>query len=91
MPALMTPCDAQGNLRHDDLVATARQLIDSGMSAVIYCGSMGDWPLLSDTQRQEGVRRLTDAGIPVIVGTVPRTLGRLPSMPPMRQKSARQG
>jgi 4-hydroxy-tetrahydrodipicolinate synthase len=69
MPALMTPCDAQGNLRHDDLVATARQLIDSGMSAVIYCGSMGDWPLLSDTQRQEGVRRLTDAGIPVIVGT----------------------
>src|SRR5436190_16258322 len=30
---------------------------------------MGDWPLLSDEQRQEGVRRLVDAGIPVVVGT----------------------
>ena len=30
---------------------------------------MGDWPLLSDEQRQEGVRQLTDAGVPVIVGT----------------------
>ena len=69
MPALMTPCDTRGELLHDVLVATARQLIDAGMSAVIYCGSMGDWPLLTDAQRQEGVRRLSDAGIPVIVGT----------------------
>jgi dihydrodipicolinate synthase/N-acetylneuraminate lyase len=69
MPALMTPCDAQGNLLHDELVATARGLIDAGMSAVIYCGSMGDWPLLTDLQRQEGVRRLAEAGIPVVVGT----------------------
>jgi len=36
---------------------------------VVYCGSMGDWPLLTDAQRQEGVRQLTAAGIPVIVGT----------------------
>jgi len=69
IPALMTPCDTQGELLHDVLVSTAKQLIDSGMSAVIYCGSMGDWPLLTDAQRQEGVRRLTEAGIPVIVGT----------------------
>ncbi len=39
------------------------------MSAVVYCGSMGDWPLLSDAQRQEGVRQLVDAGVRVIVGT----------------------
>lgn len=39
------------------------------MSAVVYCGSMGDWPLLTDAQRQEGVKRLVDAGVPVIVGT----------------------
>ena len=39
------------------------------MKAVVYCGSMGDWPLLTDAQRQEGVRRLVDAGIPVVVGT----------------------
>lgn len=36
---------------------------------MVYCGSMGDWPLLSDEQRQEGVRRLVQAGVPVVVGT----------------------
>jgi 4-hydroxy-tetrahydrodipicolinate synthase len=30
---------------------------------------MGDWPLLTDQQRQEGVRQLAQAGVPVIVGT----------------------
>jgi len=40
-----------------------------GMRAVVYCGSMGDWPLLTDSQRQEGVARLTKAGVPVVVGT----------------------
>ncbi|MCA9163080.1 MAG: dihydrodipicolinate synthase family protein, partial [Planctomycetales bacterium] len=33
------------------------------------CGSMGDWPLLTDEQRMEGVRRLVEAGVPVVVGT----------------------
>ena len=39
------------------------------MSAVVYCGSMGDWPLLSDEQRMEGVERLVRGKLPVIVGT----------------------
>ena len=39
------------------------------MSTVVYCGSMGDWPLLTDAQHQTGVERLVEAGIPVIVGT----------------------
>jgi 1-pyrroline-4-hydroxy-2-carboxylate deaminase len=69
MPALMTPCDDQGMPCFDALVATGKQLIQQGMSAVIYCGSMGDWPLLTDAQRQEGVKRLVQAGVPVIVGT----------------------
>ena len=69
MPALMTPCNADGRPDFDALVATGRELIGAGMSAVIYCGSMGDWPLLTDAQRQEGVARLVEAGIPVIVGT----------------------
>ena len=69
MPALMTPCDAAGRPDFDALVATGRDLIAAGMSAVIYCGSMGDWPLLDDGERQEGVARLVAAGIPVIVGT----------------------
>ena len=69
MPALMTPCDAQGNPNFDALVAKAQYLMDAGMSAVVYCGSMGDWPLLTDEQRQQGVAMLAKAGVPVVVGT----------------------
>ena len=69
MPALMTPCRPDRSLDHEELVRTARRLVAAGMSAVVYCGSMGDWPLLSDEQRQTGVRLLVEAGVPVVVGT----------------------
>ena len=69
MPALMTPCTAERQPDFDALVAKGRELIDIGMSAVVYCGSMGDWPLLTEAQRQEGVARLVAAGVPTIVGT----------------------
>ncbi len=69
MPALMTPCDADGTVDFDALIRKGKELIEVGMDAVIYCGSMGDWPLLSDEQRMEGVARLCAAGVPVIVGT----------------------
>ena len=41
------------------------------MRGVVYCGSMGAWPLLPDEQRQEGVSRLAKAGVPVITGGGP--------------------
>ncbi|MDH1509885.1 dihydrodipicolinate synthase family protein [Pseudomonas mosselii] len=69
MPALMTPCTAERKPDFDALVRKGRELIDAGMSAVVYCGSMGDWPLLNEAERQEGVARLVAAGIPTIVGT----------------------
>jgi dihydrodipicolinate synthase/N-acetylneuraminate lyase len=69
IPALMSPCTASGDVDYAELVRTGRHLIDAGMSAVVYCGSMGDWPLLTDAERQEGVRRLVEAGVPVVVGT----------------------
>ncbi len=69
IPALMTPCNAKGEPDFDALVATGLKLIDDGMSSVVYCGSMGDWPLLTDAERQTGVKALVDAGIKVIVGT----------------------
>lgn len=69
IPALMTPCREDRTPDFDALVHMGRHLVDSGMSAVVYCGSMGDWPLLSDGQRMEGVARLAQAGLPVIVGT----------------------
>lgn len=69
IPALMTPCSRDGVPDFNVLVKTAQSLIADGMRAVVYCGSMGDWPLLTDEQRQEGVRRLVAAGVPVVVGT----------------------
>ncbi|MFV0490962.1 MAG: dihydrodipicolinate synthase family protein [Pseudorhodobacter sp.] len=69
IPALMTPCKPDRSPDFNALVAKATELVGLGMSAVVYCGSMGDWPLLTDAQRMEGVERLVQAGIKVIVGT----------------------
>ena len=69
VPALMTPCNDDRSPNFDALVRKGKELIAAGMSAVVYCGSMGDWPLLTDAQRMEGVEHLVKAGIPLIVGT----------------------
>ncbi|WP_349369130.1 dihydrodipicolinate synthase family protein [Salinarimonas sp.] len=69
VPALMTPCTADRTPDYDALVRRAEDLVGMGMRAVVYCGSMGDWPLLTDAERMEGVARLVAAGVPVIVGT----------------------
>jgi len=69
IPALMTPCQSNGEINYQALVETALELMAAGMRGVVYCGSMGDWPLLTDEQRMEGVRRLVEAGVPTIVGT----------------------
>lgn len=69
IPALMTPCRPDRTPDFDALVRKGQELMALGMSGVVYCGSMGDWPLLTDEQRMEGVERLVKAGIPVIVGT----------------------
>jgi 4-hydroxy-tetrahydrodipicolinate synthase len=68
-PALMTPCRSDRTPDFRALVRKGRELVDAGMSAVVYCGSMGDWPLLTDEQRMLGVEHLVDAGLRVIVGT----------------------
>lgn len=69
MPALMTPCNPDRSPDIGGLVKKGRELVDAGMSAVIYCGSMGDWPLLTDADRMAGVEALVGAGVPVVVGT----------------------
>ncbi|SEN96736.1 4-hydroxy-tetrahydrodipicolinate synthase [Pseudorhodobacter antarcticus] len=69
IPALMTPCKPDRSPDFDALVAKGKALVAAGMASVVYCGSMGDWPLLTDAQRMEGVERLVKAGLRVIVGT----------------------
>ena len=80
IPALMTPCDANGVPDVDALAAKGRELVAAGMRAVVYCGSMGDWPLLTDAQRMQGVEALVAAGAPVIVGTGAQNTRRAAAM-----------
>ncbi len=69
IPALMTPCGADGAPDFGLLVHKAQWLMERGMAAVVYCGSMGEWPLLSAADRRRGVAALVEAGVPVVVGT----------------------
>ncbi|MEL7498956.1 MAG: dihydrodipicolinate synthase family protein [Planctomycetota bacterium] len=69
IPALMTPCGADRLPNYDALVAKGHQMMEAGMNGVVYCGSMGDWPLLTDDQRKQGVTSLCEADVPVVVGT----------------------
>lgn len=69
IPALLTPCTPDRKPDFDALVRKGKELVAAGMSGVVYCGSCGDWPLLTDAERMEGVARLTEAGVPVVVGT----------------------
>ncbi len=69
LPALMTPCGADRTPNLPALVKKGRDMMAAGMTGVIYCGSMGDWPLLTDDQRKAGVAALCEAGVPVVVGT----------------------
>jgi 1-pyrroline-4-hydroxy-2-carboxylate deaminase len=88
MPALMTPCKADRTPDFDALVRKGQELVAAGMAGVIYCGSMGDWPLLTDEQRMTGAqnpmraaalaahaKQTGAAGLMVI----PRVLSRGPS------------
>ena len=69
LPALMTPCNAAREPDFDALAHKGGELVDAGMRGVVYCGSMGEWPLLTDADRRRGVEALVRAGIPVVVGT----------------------
>lgn len=69
IPALMTPCKADRTPDFEALVRKGKQLMEAGMNGVVYCGSMGDWPLLTDDWRMEGVKQLCEADVPVVVGT----------------------
>lgn len=91
IPALMTPCKADRTPDFDALARKGAELIREGMSAVVYCGSMGDWPLLTDAQRMEGVERLVKAGISVIVGTGAVNTASAVSLATHAQKVGAQG
>jgi len=77
-PALMTPCGADGKPNFDALVGMGPRPMAEGMSAVVYCGSMGDWPLLDDAQRMEGVERLVGEERAFVTAVVEKALTTRP-------------
>ena len=87
----MTPITAAGEPDYDALAAKGRELVDLGMRAVVYCGSMGDWPLLSDEQRKKGVEALVAKGVPVVVGTGAQSTARAASLAAHARKCGAQG
>lgn len=91
IPALMTPCKADRTPDFDALVRKGKELIALGMSGVVYCGSMGDWPLLTDEERKTGVEHLVRAGVPVIVGTGAQNPARAASLAAHAKKVGAKG
>jgi 4-hydroxy-tetrahydrodipicolinate synthase len=91
IPALMTPCTPDRQPDFDAMVRKAQELVGLGMSAVVYCGSMGDWPLLTDEQRMEGVARLVAGGVKVIVGTGAQNPARAVALAAHAQQVGAQG
>ena len=76
LPALMTPCNAAREPDFDALAAKGAELVDRGMGGVVYCGSVGEWPLLADADRRRGVEALVREDIPVVVGTGAQSTAR---------------
>jgi 4-hydroxy-tetrahydrodipicolinate synthase len=91
IPALMTPCTPDRQPDFAALVRKAQELVGLGMSAVVYCGSMGDWPLLTDEQRMAGVARLVEGGVKVIVGTGAQNPARAAALAAHAQSVGAQG
>jgi 1-pyrroline-4-hydroxy-2-carboxylate deaminase len=91
IPALMTPCKKDRSPDFAMLAKEGRRLCDAGMSAVVYCGSMGDWPLLTDEQRMAGVEALVKAGVPVIVGTGAQNPARAAALAAHAKQAGAQG
>jgi 1-pyrroline-4-hydroxy-2-carboxylate deaminase len=91
IPALMTPCKADRSPDFAMLAKEGRRLCDAGMSAVVYCGSMGDWPLLTDEQRMQGVEALVKAKVPVIVGTGAQNPARAAALAAHAKRAGAQG
>lgn len=91
MPALMTPVGRTGHPDFAALAAKGRELVDLGMRAVVYCGSMGDWPLLSDELRMEGVETLVRTGVPVVVGTGAQSTARAMAFAAHARRCGAQG
>jgi 4-hydroxy-tetrahydrodipicolinate synthase len=87
----MTPVKPDRTPDFDSLARKGKELIGLGMSGVVYCGSMGDWPLLTDADRMKGVEALVKAGVPVVVGTGAQNPARAAALATHAKKTGAAG
>ena len=69
--ALVTPLDENG-VNYDQLGRLIDWQIDSGIDAIVSCGTSGEGPTLSDAEHKEVVRYAVERAngrVPVIAGT----------------------
>jgi 4-hydroxy-tetrahydrodipicolinate synthase len=67
-PAIMTPFRSDGSIDFDTLLNKRQRLVQAGMEAMVWPGTMGNWSQLRPEERKEGVKLLAEQG-PLIVGT----------------------
>ncbi|MHB8670455.1 MAG: 4-hydroxy-tetrahydrodipicolinate synthase [Acidimicrobiales bacterium] len=68
--AMVTPFDEAGRLDPDACAALARWLVDHGSDGLILAGTTGEGPVLSDQERLDLCRAVSEAvTAPVVLGT----------------------
>jgi 4-hydroxy-tetrahydrodipicolinate synthase len=67
---MITPFDDEGNLDLDGAAKLARWLVDHGNDGLVVAGTTGEAPTLSDEERLDLLRAVTEAvTVPVIAGS----------------------
>jgi 4-hydroxy-tetrahydrodipicolinate synthase len=70
LTAMVTPFDDKGGLDVDGAAALARWLVEQGNDGLVVAGTTGEAPVLTEDERVELVRAVTEAvTVPVIVGS----------------------
>lgn len=70
LTAMVTPFDDKGGLDVDGAAALARWLVEQGNDGLVVAGTTGEAPVLTENERVELVRAVTEAvTVPVIVGS----------------------
>jgi len=68
--AMVTPFDAEGGLDLDGAVTLARWLTDHGNDFLVLTGTTGEAPVLSDAEKSDLWRAVTEAvTVPILAGT----------------------
>lgn len=80
VPPVATPMNADGTIDHASLERLVDHLISAGVAGLFALGSTGETAYLTDDQRVEVLRTITDANagrVPIIAGAIELTAARV--------------